>query len=1060
MGDMAQLYSLFSLVVPVVLGFVLYTHHRTHGVLTDITTESVAYNRTKYQSLLDWDKYSLIIKGEPTILLSGEFHYWRVPDRERWPRILQQYRSAGFNTIRIYFHWGYHSPDEGIYLFDGNRDVDYLLTLCEELGLFVLAAPGPYICAETQGGGYPAWLVAKRDLRIRHNSIMLWRTYDADFAHYEIQWLDHILAILARHQITNGEGRGCVLALQIDNELFETMATILPIGLRDQMRILSKAAREANITVPLFTNDGFEEGGWVPGKKPNFWSKHPFGIDLYGFDKYVVFAPSSSPKSWLIDGGTASGEWQDWDPKRMENSMDGLEKTVRGFGGGAKESPMFIPEMQGGWFNHYQLQHTYDQIYDFYGDQYTKLLFETSLAQGVTMASLYMVYGGTNWGTLGDPDVYTSYDYSACIREFGYLSSRGRNLRQTLIFAQSFEPYFTRTKHLENPTLRPSVATILNRQRVAVGADQDVIFTFFRNFDRQKKDTFDITLNHGNDKFKMGIHFAYKTSFIAIGGYRTVNGLHLIQSTLPIHARMINHSTNEEIWIVEPNSVGGLAFKDTIMQVTGNMDIMTSKPIDTVSIMQFNKAEGSATIKTDTGVLHLIGLEAKDVSTLYADFEAPYWNQGDSSKRHPGLLAWGADDLYYNRNTKQLQVGHNIHDQTLHLVSFTKPIDTYISQDDKTMPHLYTKPLADHTFEQEQHPVAISLSQWQQRPVDWARLSWQPLARDKKNKPIWNALDYHFTSGHILYRNEFKTPARSKPHVKLSLNVRHRATVLMNGHIVGGHTTYSRQLFSSGAKIGPDPWFLGTHTYDLTPYLVREGRDLKNTLVVLVDSFGLSRQAFIMNDIRNPRGVIKAKLQGVDDHKKVEQMWEISGVDVRKLSQPYNSTGFSDEQQQEGFTVFEPSSASSSPTMNRLQQPLMQQHAMNDPIPLDPAHGVVWWQFEFDNPWKKDEQQRVPLRLRLDGDFTAKIIVNDLLVGLYYGNGDGPQHDFYLPEELIKKQGNIVRMLVYTWSATEAHIGIMGWHVKVPGSGNLILDTTTSTKPMDYILWKDSITLQ
>jgi beta-galactosidase GanA len=178
-----------------------------------------------------------------------------------------------------------------VYVFDGNRDVDYLLTLCEQLGLFVLAAPGPYICAETQGGGYPAWLAAKRDLRIRHNSIMLWRTYDAEFARYEIQWLDHILPILARHQITENNDqrrrRGCVLALQIDNELFENMATILPVGLRDQMRILSKAARDANITVPLFTNDGFEEGGWVPGKKANFWSKYPFGIDLYGFDKYV-----------------------------------------------------------------------------------------------------------------------------------------------------------------------------------------------------------------------------------------------------------------------------------------------------------------------------------------------------------------------------------------------------------------------------------------------------------------------------------------------------------------------------------------------------------------------------------------------------------------------------------------------------------------------------------------------------------------------------------------------------------------------------------------------------
>lgn len=64
---------------------------------------------------------------------------------------------------------------------------------------------------------------------------------------------------------------------------------------------------------------------------------------------------------------------------------------------------MFIPELQGGWFNHYQLQHTYDQIFDYYGDEYTKLIVEASLAQGVTMASVYMIYGGTNWGTLGDP---------------------------------------------------------------------------------------------------------------------------------------------------------------------------------------------------------------------------------------------------------------------------------------------------------------------------------------------------------------------------------------------------------------------------------------------------------------------------------------------------------------------------------------------------------------------------------------------------------------------------------------------------------------------------------
>ncbi|CEG83772.1 hypothetical protein RMATCC62417_17647 [Rhizopus microsporus] len=78
------------------------------------------------------------------------------------------------------------------------------------------------------------------------------------------------------------------------------MANLLPIGLHDQMRVLAKAARDVGITVPLFSNDGFEEGGWVPrpeldGSKKKAWEKSKFGLDLYGFDKYSLLlqAPPS-----------------------------------------------------------------------------------------------------------------------------------------------------------------------------------------------------------------------------------------------------------------------------------------------------------------------------------------------------------------------------------------------------------------------------------------------------------------------------------------------------------------------------------------------------------------------------------------------------------------------------------------------------------------------------------------------------------------------------------------------------------------------------------------------
>ncbi|CAO3624966.1 unnamed protein product [Mucor fragilis] len=986
MSDMAPLFSLFA-IIPVVLGgFYFYAHQRTFGHL-DISTSSVAYDRTRYHDLLDWDKYALTIEGEPTQIHSGEFHYWRVPDRERWSPILKQYRAAGFNTIRIYFHWGYHSPAEGVYNFDGNRDIEYLLSLCEELNLFVLAAPGPYICAETQAGGYPGWLVAKRDLNIRHNYIMLWRVYDQKFADYEIQWLNHILPIIARHQITENKAdkKGCVLGLQIDNELFETMANLLPIGLHDQMRVLAKAARDAGITVPLFSNDGFEEGGWVPRpeldgqKKKKFWSRDRFGLDLYGFDKYVIFAPSSSPKSWLIDSGVSVASWDDWNPKNMENSMDKLEKTVRNFGGGAKDSPMFIPELQGGWFNHYQLQHTYDHIYDYYGDEYTKLLVETSLAQGVTMASVYMIYGGTNWGTLGDPDVYTSYDYSACIREFGMLSSRGRNLRKTILLTRSFDPYFTKTERVEKPNVKTSIPHTLNLQRSSVGSDQDVVFTFFRNFDRQKRETFDVTVEEATGSFSMGCYLPYKTSFIAVGNYTAQNDLHLILSTIPILTRVVHKETKQEVWIVEPNIVGAMAFTNKEVKVSGNMQDDALRTEGPAVILTFERDHGWTKIETSTGSLYIVGLTRKDAGTLFAEFEEPYWNHG--VKKYPAFAAWGADNFYYDKKTHILDVNHRRSETAAHIVSFDNVADSHAT----AAADGYDIPMVKYVefTNKPVKPVSIEPTHWEQRSVDFQSLPWEKLKSFKPNaSATFNAIDYHYTSGHVLYRAVFKTPDSERPHVSLSLNARNRATVLVNGHVVGGHTTYSRQLFMPGAKIGPDPFFVGKHKYDLTPYL-SHSESLENQVVVLVESFGLNRQAFIMNDIRNPRGIVTADISGLKERPE----WEVTGVDVRTLSNPFSSTGFPDENAG-GYKKYK-------------QVDISNKESVSIPVSVD--QGVQWFRFQFDNELKKSiASYNVPLRLHLDGEWTAMVFVNDVFIARYYGNGDGPQHDFYLPDDLIQ----------------------------------------------------------
>lgn len=406
-----------------------YLDHRAKGTLTHIHTNDTLYDRHKYGHILDYDKYSFIINGQPTLILSGEFHYWRLPDKTRWRSILEQYRSAGLNCIRIYFHWGFHSPSEGRYIFDGNRDIDYLLQVCEELGLYVLAAPGPYICAETQAGGFPIWLAAKREIRLRHMKTNFWKEYDSIFMSYCVEYFEHILPILARHQITNGS-KGCIIGLQIENEAFQHVFGY-PIGLHDDMRVLAKTARDCGMTVPLFTNDGFEEGSFVVKDDPKR-TKNDFGVDLYGFDKYVgmwlpvlelfrtciatanselnlstctsscclVFTPNSEPTSWVV--GRDPSYLEEWNPSTVMAGMDKMESKVRSFGHANQRTPILIPELQGGWFNHYEITYTYDAIYRFYGDQYTRLMLDTAFSQGCTMLNFYMFYGGTNWGTLGD----------------------------------------------------------------------------------------------------------------------------------------------------------------------------------------------------------------------------------------------------------------------------------------------------------------------------------------------------------------------------------------------------------------------------------------------------------------------------------------------------------------------------------------------------------------------------------------------------------------------------------------------------------------------------------
>lgn len=323
-------------------------------------TETAARQQTPHT--VTYDGYSFLVDGKRTYLWSGEFHYFRLPSPSLWLDIFQKMKAAGFNATSLYFDWGYHSPAPGVYDFTGVRNVDELLDMAQQAGLYVIARPAPYINAEVDGGGLPAWLGTKN---VKN------RTDDPAFLSYADQWLTRIDAILARHQLTNGTGT--VIAYQVENEYYNGSAAS-----RAYMQHLESKARADGITVPLTGNNNgtFNSGAGA--------------LDVDGPDSYPQGFNCSNPGSW-----------------------NGVPNISYDHPAG---KPLYAPEFQGGAFDPWGGP-GYDKCAQLINDQFADVFYKNNIAVGATAQSFYMTYGGTNWGWLGMPENYTSYDYGAAIRE-------------------------------------------------------------------------------------------------------------------------------------------------------------------------------------------------------------------------------------------------------------------------------------------------------------------------------------------------------------------------------------------------------------------------------------------------------------------------------------------------------------------------------------------------------------------------------------------------------------------------------------------------------------------
>jgi beta-galactosidase len=341
---------------------------------------------------VSFDRYSLMVDGRRVPIWGGEFHMFRLPSPALWRDVLEKMRAGGDNTVSLYIDWAYQSPAPGVYDFSGIRDVGRLLTMAERVGLYVIIRPGPYINAELDSGGYPGWLDEEPGAA---------RSSAADYTAAWKGYLSALDPIIARHQITRG---GSVILYQIENELYRTENET------PYMRALVAKVRADGITIPTDAN---LFGGLPPG-----WTGV---VDMSGPDEYPQSFNCSQPQNW-------SGQ--------IALELDTLSTAT------ATESPRtpgFIPEFQGGAFDSWGGT-GYANCYTLTGPTFERIANDTATAQGITMRSLYMAYGGTSWGWQAMPGDYSSYDYGAAIDEARELTPKYYENKREAYAAEALTP--------------------------------------------------------------------------------------------------------------------------------------------------------------------------------------------------------------------------------------------------------------------------------------------------------------------------------------------------------------------------------------------------------------------------------------------------------------------------------------------------------------------------------------------------------------------------------------------------------------------------------------------
>lgn len=272
-----------------------------------------AQARHNFQLTVD----NFLLDGRPFQIISGEMYPARIP-KEYWRHRIQMTKAMGCNTIAAYVFWNYHEIKEGQFDFSsGNHNIAEFIRICKEEGMWVLLRPGPYVCAEWDFGGLPAYLLKIPDIKIR--------CMDPRYMSVVTRYVNRLSKEIKSLQCSNG---GPILMVQIENEYGSYGND------REYIKALKKMWIENGITVPFYTADGptqfMLDAGSIEGAAIGLDSGSS-EADFEQAKKKNPNVPSFSSETypgWLTHWGE---EWARPDTNSLKKEIEFLLKNKKSF---------------------------------------------------------------------------------------------------------------------------------------------------------------------------------------------------------------------------------------------------------------------------------------------------------------------------------------------------------------------------------------------------------------------------------------------------------------------------------------------------------------------------------------------------------------------------------------------------------------------------------------------------------------------------------------------------------------------------------------------------------